>query len=416
MKVLVLGSGVIGVASAWYLNAAGHDVTVIDRQAGPALETSFANAGEISPGYASPWAGPGVPLKAIKWLTMQDGPLVLRPKLDPRMWIWGAQLLANCTDRAYAINKGRMVRLAEYSRDRMIALRAETGITYDARQAGTLQLFRTQKQLDHAADDIAVLRQYGVPYEVLDPKGCVAAEPGLAGAGVPFVGGLRLPNDETGDCKIFTEALAGLCAARGVRFKFGVTIRALQHAGGRLTGVETDAGRLTADTYVVALGSYSPLLVRPLGIGLPVYPIKGYSLTVPIVDAAVAPLSTIMDETYKVATTRLGDRIRVGGTAEIAGYDTSLHTSRRGPLDRSLRDLFPRAGDASQARFWCGLRPMTPDGTPVLGGTKYANLYLNTGHGTLGWTMAAGSGKVLADLVSGRAADIDTSDLGLSRY
>jgi len=416
MKVLVLGSGVIGVASAWYLNAAGHDVTVIDRQAGPALETSFANAGEISPGYASPWAGPGVPLKAIKWLTMQDGPLVLRPKLDPRMWIWGAQLLANCTDRAYAINKGRMVRLAEYSRDRMIALRAETGITYDARQAGTLQLFRYQKQLDHAADDIAVLRQYGVPYEVLDPRGCVAAEPGLADAGVPFVGGLRLPNDETGDCKIFSEVLAGLCAARGVAFKFGVTIRALLREGERLTGVETDAGTFTADTYVVALGSYSPLLVRPLGIGLPVYPIKGYSLTVPIVDAAVAPLSTIMDETYKVATTRLGDRIRVGGTAEIAGYDTSLHTSRRGPLDRSLRDLFPRAGDTSQARFWCGLRPMTPDGTPVLGGTKYANLYLNTGHGTLGWTMAAGSGKVLADLVSGRAADIDTSDLGLSRY
>ncbi|MEQ1899853.1 MAG: D-amino acid dehydrogenase [Devosia sp.] len=416
MKVLILGSGVIGVASAYYLAKAGHEVTVVDRQPGPGLETSFANAGEISPGYASPWAGPGIPLKAIKWLTMVDGPLVIRPMLDPRMWIWGLQLLGNCTERAYALNKSRMVRLAEYSRDRMIELRAATGIDYDGRQRGTLQLFRTHKQLDHAESDIAVLKQYSVPYEVLDPQACIAAEPGLATSVVPFVGALRLPNDETGDCKMFTERLAALSAGMGVTFRYGTTIERIVTQAGRISEVWTDKGTISADTYVMALGSHTPLLLAPLGISLPVFPIKGYSITVPISDASVAPVSTVMDETYKVATTRLGDRIRVGGTAEIAGWDLTLRPHRRGPLDRSLRELFPRAGDLSKASFWCGLRPMTPDGTPVLGKTKLDNLYLNTGHGTLGWTMAAGSGRVLSDLISGTKPEIDTSDLGLSRY
>ncbi len=416
MRVLILGSGVIGTTSAYYLSLAGHEVTVVDRQPGAGLETSYANAGELSYGYASPWAGPGIPVKAIKWLLMQDGPLVLRPKLDPRMWLWGLQLLANCTHRAYALNKSRMVRVAEYSRDRMVDLRKATGLAFDGRQQGTLQLFRQQKQLDHAADDIAVLKQYGVPYEVLDPAGCVAAEPGLATSSVPFVGGLRLANDDTGDCRMFTEGLAALAARAGVAFRYNTAIRSIHVSGGAVEGVETEAGLLTADAYVVALGSYSPLLLRPLGIDLPVYPIKGYSITVPIVDASVAPQSTIMDETYKVATTRLGDRIRVGGTAEIAGYDMTLHAARRGPLDRSLRELFPRAGDLGRATYWCGLRPMTPDGTPVLGRSRIDRLYLNTGHGTLGWTMAAGSGSVLADLISGREPAIDIADLDLSRY
>lgn len=416
MKVLILGAGVIGTTTAYYLARAGHEVTVLERQPAAGLETSYANAGELSYGYASPWAAPGIPLKAIKWLTMPDGPLVLRPKLDPRMWLWGLQLLANCTEKAYALNKSRMVRLAEYSRDQMMALRAETGLAFDGRQQGTLQLFRQQKQLDHAADDIAVLRRYGVPYEVLDAGGCIAAEPGLAATSVPFVGGLRLPNDDTGDCQMFTAGLAELAAQAGVDFRFGTTIEGIERSGDRVASIVTDGGKVTADAYVMALGSYSPLILRPLGITLPVYPIKGYSITVPIADEAVAPLSTIMDETYKVATTRLGSRIRVGGTAEIAGYDTTLHPSRRGPLDRSLRELFPGAGDLSRATFWCGLRPMTPDGTPVMGPSKLSNLYLNTGHGTLGWTMAAGSGRVLADLVSGRAPDIETADLGLGRY
>jgi D-amino-acid dehydrogenase len=295
MKVLILGAGVIGTTSAYYLARAGHEVTVIDRQPGAGLETSFANAGELSYGYASPWAGPGIPVKAIKWLLMTDGPLVLRPKLDPRMWIWGMQLLANCTEKAYALNKSRMVRLAEYSRDQMIALRAETGLAFDGREQGTLQLFRQQKQLDHAADDIAVLKQYGVPYEVLDPAGCVAAEPGLATATVPFVGGLRLPNDDTGDCKMFTEGLAALAAGAGVDFRYGVNITGIDVSGGRIASVATDGGTLTADAYVMALGSFSPIMLRTIGIGLPVYPIKGYSLTVPITDETVAPVSTVMD-------------------------------------------------------------------------------------------------------------------------
>jgi D-amino-acid dehydrogenase len=417
MKVLILGAGVIGVTSAYYLARAGHDVVVVDRQPGPGLETSFANAGEISPGYASPWAGPGIPVKAIKWLLMRDGPLVIRPMLDPRTLWWGLQLLANCTHKAYEVNKGRMVRLAEYSRDRLIDLRAETGITYDERMQGTLQLFREQKQLDHAADDIAVLEQYGVPYEVLDPAGCVAAEPGLATAQVSFVGGLRLPNDETGDCKMFTERLAAIAKDIGVEFRYGTTISGVLTDAGRVSGVSTSAGTLKADAYVASLGSFSPMMLKPLGIEVPVYPIKGYSITVPITDESVAPVSTVMDETFKVATTRLGDRIRVGGTAEIAGYDNSLRPHRRGPLDRSLRDLFPKAGDAARATFWCGLRPMTPDGTPVLGRSpNLPNLFINTGHGTLGWTMAAGSGRVLADMISGKQPEIDTSDLNLSRY
>ena len=367
MRVLILGAGVIGVASAYYLARAGHDVVVLDRQPGPGLETSFANAGEISPGYASPWAGPGIPLKAVKWLLMRDGPLVIRPMLDPRMWWWGLQLLANCTERAYALNKGRMVRLAEYSRDRMIELRAETGIAYDGRQQGTLQLFRTQKQLDHAHADIAVLEQYGVPYELLDAAGCVAAEPGLATARVGFAGGLRLPNDETGDCKLFTDRLAALAEGLGVAFRYGVTIDGLETEAGRVSAVATSAGRLSADAYVVALGSYSPPMLRPLGIDVPVYPIKGYSLTVPITDESVAPVSTVMDETFKVATTRLGDRIRVGGTAEIAGYDNTLRPPAQ-PARPSLRDLFPAAGDAARASFWCGLRPMTPAARPSSAG------------------------------------------------
>jgi D-amino-acid dehydrogenase len=416
MKVLILGAGVIGTTSAYYLAKAGHEVTVVDRQPGAGLETSFGNAGELSYGYSSPWAGPGIPLKAIKWLTMPDGPLVIRPMLDARMWLWGLQLLGNCTARAYAINKSRMVRVAEYSREKMIELRAETGIDYEGRQQGTTQVFRTQKQLDHIHGDVEVLQKYGVPFEVLDPKGIIAAEPGLATAGVPFAGALRLPNDDTGDCNLFTDRLSKLATAAGVKFHYGVSITALRTEGERIAGVATDKGMLTADVYVAAMGSYTPNLVAPLGIRLPVYPIKGYSLTVPITDASVAPVSTVMDETYKVATTRFADRIRVGGTAEIAGWDMTLRPHRRGPLERSLHDFFPRAGDVSKAKFWCGLRPMTPDGTPVIARAKYSNFYLNTGHGTLGWTMAAGSGQLIADIVSGKIPDIDVSDLGLSRY
>ena len=415
MKI-ILGGGVIGVTTAYYLAKAGHAVTVVERRPGVALETSYANAGEVSPGYAAPWAGPGIPKKAVKWLLMKHGPLKVRPTADPYMWKWMLQMLRNCTSARYAINKGRMVGIAEYSRDCLKALRAETGIQYDERAQGTLQLFRTQAQVDHAADDIAVLKQYGVPFEVLDAAGCIAAEPGLAAVPHLIAGGLRLPGDETGDCHIFTQNLAKLAADLGVKFLFDTRIDGLVTEGDRITGVATSAGVLTGDDYILALGSYSPFLVRPLGIQIPVYPIKGYSITVPIVDEPRAPVSTVMDESYKVAITRLGDRIRVGGTAAVSGFDRTLRLPRKATLDQSVGDLFPGAGDLARSSFWCGLRPMTPDGPPVIGGTKFRNLYLNTGHGTLGWTMACGSGRVLADLLSGRKPETDLSELGLSRY
>lgn len=416
MKVLILGSGVIGVTSAYYLARAGHDVTVVDRQPEPALETSFANAGEVSPGYSSPWAGPGVPVKAVKWLLMKHGPLVIRPKLDPVMWVWLLKMLRNCTSARYAVNKSRMIPIAEYSRDALRDLRRDIGIQYDERSQGTLQLFRYQAQLDGTAEDIAVLKQYGVPFEVLSREGCIAVEPALAGVKEKFVGGLRLPQDETGDCHMFTQSLARHAQALGVRFLFNTGIDRIVTEGARVSGVATSAGLLQADAYVLALGSWSSRLVAPLGISLPVYPVKGYSITVPIKDASGAPESTVMDESYKVAITRLGDRIRVGGTAEISGYSDKLYDARRATLDHSLTDLFPRGGDLAEATFWSGLRPMTPDGPPVIGRTHYANLHLNTGHGTLGWTMSCGSGRVLADMLSGRKPDIDVSALSVERY
>jgi D-amino-acid dehydrogenase len=416
MKVLVLGSGVIGTACAYYLARAGHQVEVVDRQPGAGLETSFANAGEVSPGYSSPWAGPGVPVKAIKWLLMHHSPLVIRALADPAMWRFALQMLVNCTDARYRINKSRMVPIAEYSRDCLKALRAEIGIGYDERAQGTLQLFRTQKQLDGIGADVAILREYGVPFEVLDRAGFIKVEPALARTQQKFVGALRLPNDETGDCHLFTQRLADKARELGVGYRFGVGIRELTQADGRVSGVLTDTGRLEADHYLCALGSYTPLLVRPLGIDLPVYPVKGYSVTVPITDAAGAPESTVMDETHKVAVTRLGDRIRAGGTAELAGYDLTLREPRRDTLTHVVRDLFPEGGDVSKASFWCGLRPMTPDGPPVLGPTRLPNLSLATGHGTLGWTMAAGTGRVIADLLSGRKPEVPLDGLTLSRY
>ncbi len=416
MRVLVLGSGVIGVTTAWYLSQAGHEVVVVDREAGPALETSFANAGQVSPGYSAPWAAPSIPVKAMKWLLMRHAPLIIRPRLDMAMIRWTVAMLRNCTHTRYALNKGRMVRLAEYSRDQLDLLRRETGIAYDGRQQGTLQLFRTEKQLADVHKDVDVLKAQGVPCEVLDPAGCIAAEPGLAASDVGFVGGLRLPNDETGDCFLFTNALARMAAERGVVFHQGVDIQALETADGRVVGARTSQGVLTADAVVVALGSYSPRMVAPLGLKLPVYPVKGYSITARIVDADRAPVSTVMDESYKVAITRLGDRIRVGGMAELSGYNNSLPHLRRETLEQSVGSLFPGGGDLKGASYWSGLRPMTPDGTPVIGACQVPGLYLNTGHGTLGWTMACGSARVLADLMDGKTPEIEAHDLSLNRY
>lgn len=327
MHVVVLGGGVIGTTAAYELAGDGHQVTLLERQCGPALETSFANVGEVSPGYSAPWAGPGVPLKAVKWLLMQHRPLVIRRHFDWHLFSWVLAMLRNCTAARYELNKSRMVRLAEYSRDCLQALRSATGIAYDERMLGTLQLFRTQQQLDGAASDTAILDRYGVAYQRLDREGCIAHEPALARVRDKFVGGLRLPGNETGDCFKFTNRIAEMAAARGATLRFGVNAHSLTRDGRRLTGVMTDQGRLQADAYVMALGSHSPQLLWPLGIEIPVYPVKGYSITAPIVDAAGAPESTVMDETHKVAVTRLGDRIRVGGTAELAGLRRS-YTSR----------------------------------------------------------------------------------------
>lgn len=415
MKVIVLGAGIIGVTTAYQLAKAGHEVTVVDRQPGPALETSFANAGEVSFGYCSPWAAPGVPRKALKWIFMQHAPLILRPKVDMAMIRWMLQMLSNCTSSRYAINKSRMLRLADYSRISLAALREETGIAYDERMQGTLQLFRTQQQLDASAKDVKALAADGIPYEVLDRDGCIRSEPALAHVRDKIVGGLLTPKDETGDCFKFSNALAEKAKALGVAFNYGSIIRGLDVDGDRIRGVVTAHGKLDADAVVVALGSFSPLLVQPHGIRLPVYPVKGYSLTIPITDASRAPESTVMDETYKIAITRLGDRIRVGGMAEISGYTNDLGEPRRLTLQHSVTDLFP-GGDVSKASFWSGLRPMTPDGTPVIGATKIKGLFLNTGHGTLGWTMSSGSARVISDLVSGRKPEIDATDLAIARY
>ncbi len=414
MRVLVLGSGVIGVSTAYYLAKAGHDVTVIDRQPGPALETSFANAGQISPGYASPWAAPGIPLKAAKWLFQKHAPLAIRPdgSLFQLQWMW--QMYRNCTADRYAVNKERMVRLAEYSRDCIRTLRAETGIAYEGRSLGTIQLFRTQQQLDGAAKDIEVLRDAGVDYELLQGRELGKAEPAL-GTHATLVGGLRLPNDETGDCQLFTTRLTAMARDLGVRFEFDTDIQALDIGNGQITGVRTAKGTLSADRYVLALGSYSRLLLKDQ-FTLPVYPLKGYSITVPITDESRAPVSTILDESYKIAVTRFENRIRVGGMAEIAGYSKYLNPARRETLEMVVNDLFPGAGDTRQASFWTGLRPMTPDSTPVVGPTPLRNLFINTGHGTLGWTMACGAAAVIADLVSGKPPAIRADDLAVFRY
>jgi glycine/D-amino acid oxidase-like deaminating enzyme len=345
MKTIVLGAGIVGVTTAYQLAKAGHEVTVIDRQPGPALETSFANAGEVSFGYCSPWAAPGIPAKAIRWLFMKHAPLILRPRVDVAMLSWLVKMLSNCTSTRYAVNKSRMLRLADYSRTSLAALREETSIAYDERMQGTLQLFREQAQLDACAKDV----------------------------------------------------------------------KALAADGGRVRGVVTASETLSADAVVVALGSFYGLFLKRYGIKLPVYPVKGYSLTIPIIDSSRAPESTVMDETYKIAITRLGDRIRVGGMAEISGYTNDLGLARRRTLEYRVTDLFP-GGDATKELFWSGLRPMTPDGTPIIGPTRLAGLYLNTGHGTLGRTMSSGSARMIADIVSGRKPEIDAADLALARY
>ena len=416
MHVVILGSGVVGVSSAYYLARAGFKVTVIERQPGPALETSFANAGQVSPAYSAPWAAPGIPLKAARWLFQRHAPLSIQPDGSLWQWQWTRMLLQNCSADHYAVNKERMVRLAEYSRDCLRDLRGQTNISYEERTQGTLQLFRNQQQLDAASKDIAVLAQHGVPYELLSRDGCVNAEPALAPVKHKLTGGLRLPGDETGDCHLFTTRLADLAQALGVTFRYNFPLDRLVSENGKIAGVAAGAERIVGDHYVVALGSYSRSLLQQAGLNIPIYPVKGYSLTVPVSNAADSPVSTIMDETYKVAITRFDKRIRVGGMAELAGFNLALNPRRRETLEMVMNDLFPNSGDIPEATFWAGLRPMTPDGTPIIGATHHANLWLNTGHGTLGWTMACGSAQILADLIAQRKTAIRADDFNIERY
>ncbi|AEF53729.1 D-amino acid dehydrogenase [Marinomonas posidonica] len=416
MQVCVLGAGVVGLTSAYYLAKKGFEVTVLDRQPSVALETSFANAGQISPGYSAPWAAPGIPLKAIKWLMQKHAPLKISPEPEMKKLLWMGKMLSQCTEGAYNINKSRMMALAEYSRDQFIGLRKELGIQYDDGQGGTLQLFRKDEQVEAAAKDIKVLRALNVPHQMLTPEQVVVAEPGLASVIDKFKGGLKLIGDETGDCYLFCQSLKAECEALGVQFQFNTDIQSLSVEAGKVRGVFTQHGLQAFDTVLVSLGSYSKELLKACDIDIPVYPVKGYSLTVPITNDAYAPVSTVMDETYKVAVTRLGNRIRAAGTAELAGYNLDLPKSRTETISHVVEDLFGQGCQLSDAEYWTGLRPMTPDGTPVVGATEVNGLYLNTGHGTLGWTMSCGSAAVIADIMAGNNTEVDSTDLAVARY
>ncbi|MCG9649671.1 D-amino acid dehydrogenase [Vibrio brasiliensis] len=415
MKVVILGSGVVGLTSAWYLSQAGFEVTVIDRQARSAEETSFANAGQISYGYSSPWAAPGIPAKAIKWLFEEHAPLKIKPSLSPELIQWASQMLVNCQLEKYRVNKSRMLTIANRSRECLAELNRNYDLNYQGRTKGTLQIFRNPAQLKAVEKDIALLEESGTKYQLMDPAQCLVQEPGLANMQGNLVGGLYLPDDETGDCQLFCQQLQQMAEQAGVTFLFNTTVDKLNSENNQVVSVETSQGTIHADSYVIALGSYSKHLLAPLGIDIPVYPVKGYSLTLPVIDQQHAPNSTIMDETYKVAVTRFEQRIRVAGTAELAGFDPALPDKRLATLNHVVSNLFPQGVDLAQAEYWTGFRPMTPDGTPIIGQTKFSNLYTNTGHGTLGWTMACGSADILTRIIASQGQQ-SFNELSVERY
>jgi D-amino-acid dehydrogenase len=407
MKLLVLGAGVIGTSTAWYLTQQGHEVTVIDRREGAGLETSFANGGQLSASHPEPWSGPGAPAKIIKWIWRDDAPLLFRWRMDPHQWSWGIQFLFECLPSRMRRNMGDIARISLYSLASLKALRAETGIEYDHLSRGILHFFTEQSELDAAAASIPVLREYGIVRELKTVAEAVAIEPALATARDRLVGATYMAGDESGDAYLFTKRLAEMAAAKGCRFEYGKSIEALEVAGDSICGVRVGGKTMTADAYVVALGSYSPMLTRPIGLDLPVYPAKGYSATIPIRDASKAPLVSLTDEGAKIVLTHLGDRLRIAGTAELSGYSTELNSVRCEALTKRAALLFPEAGDYAHPTYWTGLRPSTPSNVPIIGRSRFPNLYLNTGHGTLGWTMAAGSGRALADIISGRTPEVD---------
>jgi D-amino-acid dehydrogenase len=413
MKIAVLGAGVVGVTSAWFLARAGHEVTVVDRQDAVAMETSFANGGQISISHAEPWANPATPRQVLNWLGREDSPMLFRLRADPYQWVWGLAFLRDCLPARTRANANQIAAINRYSRAQLLALRADTGIEYEQQTRGILRMFQDHRALDEAVAAASVEQQQGIDLRVLSAAECVQLEPALSTCIMPVVGGVWAPADESGDAHEFTEKLALLCARRGVQFRFGSHIARIEAAGGRAERVHLGNGEaIAADAYVVALGSYSPLLLRPLGISIPVYPLKGYSITLPLAPGDVAPQISLSDGAHKLVMSRLGDRLRVAGTAELCGYDTSINQVRCRAIVKRTFELFPQAGRAEQAQFWAGLRPATPGGVPCIGRTRYANLYLNTGHGTLGWTMACGSGAAIADIVSGKKPESDFRFLG----
>lgn len=417
MKVVVIGAGVVGTASAWYLAKAGHEVTVLDRREGAGLETSFANGGQVSPCHAEPWANPSVLPKVLKWLGREDAPLLFRwGRWDPALWAWGLRFLANCPRSRAEINTERTLRVALYSRACLGELRAETGIAYDQQTRGILHVYRDAAEFAHARGAAEVMARHGLRRLPMTPAECVGVEPALAAVENQLAGGIHTPDDESGDAHKFTRGLAALAADRGVEFRWNQPIRALLRDGARITGVETAGGTVRGDAYVLAAGCDSPLLARPLGLGLPVVPAKGYSMTIPVDGHAGAPFVSVTDDEHKMVYSRLGDRLRAAGTAEMTGYDRSANPARARLILDNARRLFPDGGNFDRAEPWAGLRPVTPDSVPLLGATPFANLWLNTGHGTLGWTMSCGSGRIIADLISGQPPAIPMDGLGISRF
>ena len=417
MKVLVLGAGVVGVTTAWYLAKSGVEVEVIDRQDAAGLETSFANGGQISASHSEPWAHPAVLKKVLGWLGQEDAPLLVRWRpADPYLWPWLARFLLNCNYPAARLNTDRIVRIALYSRSCLQALRREVELDYDLATKGILHFFRDEREFDQAAAGLEATQRLGLNRRRLTAAEVVALEPALAAMGPSLLGGIHTPEDESGDAFKFTQGLAAQAEARGVKFRYGCRILNLEWDKDRVSGVATSQGRLRADAYVLAAGSWSPLLARQVGISIPVYPAKGYSATLPVTQPELAPSVSLIDEEYKMVYSRFGDRLRAAGTAELAGWDLSMSAVRARTVVERAKALFPGAADFAQADLWAGLRPVTPDSVPVLGATRIPNFYLNTGHGTLGWTMACGAGKAVADIVCGRPTDIDMSGLGLERF
>ena len=418
MKVMVLGAGLLGVTSAYFLRQQGHEVTVVDRQASPAAETSFANGGQISVSHAEPWANPGAPLKVLQWLGKEDAPLLFRLRADLRQWRWGLQFLRECTPERTRHNIGQIVRLGTYSRDTLQALRRERNIAYDERTQGILHFYTSQKEFDSAEAPAAQMRELGCDRRVISADEAIQIEPALRHMRGQLAGATYTAEDESGDANTFARELVQRCTEDGVDFLMSHTITALREAGGRIDHVEaTDTEgrfqRLRADAYVLAMGSLSPLYAKPLGIELPIYPAKGYSVTMAVKDASMAHQVSLTDDEYKLVFSRLGDRLRIAGTAEFNGYDRDLNRVRCEAIVRRVEALFPGAGDAETAQFWTGLRPATPSNVPIIGRSRIGNLYFNTGHGTLGWTHACGSGKSIARIVSGLKPEVDFAFTGV---